>query len=154
MNIHLAAVAQIAIPFLWLGMVLAISFLETPLKFRAPGITVPLGLGIGRLVFRALNAAELVLAAAFTLALLAGNPGTPGGGDLGGAATTVLIAIWTLLVIQVALLRPRLDRRARQLIQGQNPPRSHQHLAYIAAECAKIVLLPTLGILLIHGLLP
>lgn len=44
-----------ATAFIWLGMVLAISFLETPLKFRAPGITLPLGLGIGRLVFRALN---------------------------------------------------------------------------------------------------
>lgn len=51
-----------AVPFVWLGMVLAISFLEAPLKFRAPGITLPLGLGIGRLVFRALNAAEIVLA--------------------------------------------------------------------------------------------
>jgi hypothetical protein len=43
----------LAVPFLWLGMVLAISFLEAPLKFRAPGITLALGLGIGRLVFRA-----------------------------------------------------------------------------------------------------
>lgn len=42
-------------------MVLAISFLEAPLKFRAPGITVPLGLGIGRLVFQAFNAVELGL---------------------------------------------------------------------------------------------
>jgi hypothetical protein len=35
-------------------MVIAISFVETPSKFRAPGITVPLALGIGRLVFKAL----------------------------------------------------------------------------------------------------
>jgi len=27
-----------AVTFVWLGMVLAISFLETPLKFRAPGV--------------------------------------------------------------------------------------------------------------------
>jgi hypothetical protein len=39
--------------FIWLGMVLAISFMETPLKFRAPRITLQLGLGIGRLVFTA-----------------------------------------------------------------------------------------------------
>lgn len=51
-----------AVAFVRLGMVLAISFLEVPLKFRAPGITVPLGVGIGRLVFRALNLAEGVLA--------------------------------------------------------------------------------------------
>jgi len=63
-----------AVAFVWLGMVLAISFLETPLKFRAPGITVPLGLGIGRLVFRALNTVEVVLAAALITSLLTHHP--------------------------------------------------------------------------------
>jgi uncharacterized membrane protein (DUF485 family) len=48
--------------FLWIGFVCAISFMEAWLKFRAPGITVPLGLGIGRLVFNALNKVELVFA--------------------------------------------------------------------------------------------
>ncbi|WP_373865557.1 MULTISPECIES: hypothetical protein [Pseudonocardia] len=51
----------LAATWVWVGMVLAISFIEAPLKFRAPGITTVLGLGIGRLVFRALNIAELVL---------------------------------------------------------------------------------------------
>src|SRR5918994_6982108 len=64
---------QVAVPFTWLGMVLAISFVETPLRFRAPGITVPLGLGIGRLVFRALAVVELVLAVALTAALVLAN---------------------------------------------------------------------------------
>jgi hypothetical protein len=47
-----------AVTFVWLGMVLAISFLEIPLKFRAPGVDLRTGLVIGRLVFRALNTAE------------------------------------------------------------------------------------------------
>jgi hypothetical protein len=64
---RLTAVVLLMVPFVWLGMVFAISFVETPLKFRAPGITVPLGLGIGRLVFRALNATELALAATLSL---------------------------------------------------------------------------------------
>lgn len=55
---------------IWLGMVLAISFLEAPLKFRAPNVTLQIGLGIGRLVFRALNGCELVLAAAIAVAFL------------------------------------------------------------------------------------
>jgi hypothetical protein len=42
-----------AVTFVWLGMVLAISFLEAPLKFRAAGVTLRIGLGIGRLVLRA-----------------------------------------------------------------------------------------------------
>ncbi|MFF3252934.1 hypothetical protein ACFYWP_18430 [Actinacidiphila glaucinigra] len=58
-----AVLAQVAAVFVWLGMVLGISFLEAPLKFRAEGIAVPLGLGIGRIVFRALNRVEAVLAA-------------------------------------------------------------------------------------------
>ncbi|HQO86046.1 MAG TPA: hypothetical protein PKX84_00190, partial [Bacteroidia bacterium] len=47
---------------LWIGFVSAISFMEAWLKFRAPGITIPLGLGIGRLVFNVLNKIEWVLA--------------------------------------------------------------------------------------------
>jgi hypothetical protein len=41
----------LAVACVWLGMVLAISFLEAPLKFRAPGVTLAVGLGIDRLVF-------------------------------------------------------------------------------------------------------
>ena len=42
---------QIAITFVWLGMVLAISFLEAPLKFRAPNVTLQIGLGISNVLF-------------------------------------------------------------------------------------------------------
>ena len=67
------SVAAAAI-FVWLGMVLAISFLEAPLKFRAPGVTLQIGLGIGRLVFGALNAVEAALAAVVVVALVVGAP--------------------------------------------------------------------------------
>jgi hypothetical protein len=59
----MTAAATAAI-FVWLGMVLGISFLATPLKFRAPGVDLRICLAIGRLVFGALNAAEIVLATA------------------------------------------------------------------------------------------
>lgn len=45
--------------FLWLGFVFAISFMEAWIKFRAPGMTLQIGLGIGRLVFNALNKIEI-----------------------------------------------------------------------------------------------
>ena len=35
----LGAAIAAALTFVWLGLVLAISFLEAPLKFRAPGVT-------------------------------------------------------------------------------------------------------------------
>jgi hypothetical protein len=140
----IATRVQIAVPFIWLGMVLAISFLETPLKFRAPGITVPLGLGIGRLVFRALNAVELGLAVALTAAMLADQAD-----GSGRVAPGALIALWAVLVGQVAVLRPRLNRRTRRILAGQTPPRSHLHLTYITLEAAKVVLLAVLGSLLV-----
>ncbi|BCI89282.1 hypothetical protein NIIDMKKI_44880 [Mycobacterium kansasii] len=67
---------EVAITFVWLGMVLAISFLEAPLKFRAPNVTLQIGLGIGRLVFRALNTVEVGFALVL-LALVVAGP-TPG----------------------------------------------------------------------------
>ena len=63
-----------AVTFVWLGMVIAISFLEAPLKFRAPGVTLQIGLNIGRLVFRALNIAELLLALALAIAVFVEMP--------------------------------------------------------------------------------
>ena len=62
----------VAVTFVWLGMVLAISFLEAPLKFRAPNVTLQIGLGIGRLVFRALNTVEVGFALVIVAIVAAG----------------------------------------------------------------------------------
>ncbi|MFI8974281.1 hypothetical protein ACIGO9_15450 [Nocardia asteroides] len=128
-----------AATFCWLGMVLAISFLEAPLKFRAPGVTVPIGLGIGRLVFRALNIAEALLAATILTAVLIDSPGT--------AATTALTVALLTLAVQVVAVRPVLTRRSDAVLAGLDVPRSHAHYAYIALEVAKTAALLTAGIL-------
>ncbi|MGH3776424.1 MAG: hypothetical protein ACRDRR_11940 [Pseudonocardiaceae bacterium] len=73
-----ATPVPVAAPERLAGNVLAISFLETPLKFRAPGITVPLRLGIGRLVLRVRNAVELALAVTLTGAILTDKAGVNG----------------------------------------------------------------------------
>ncbi|MHC1563444.1 hypothetical protein ACR9E3_31195 [Actinomycetospora sp. C-140] len=126
-------------------MVAAISFLEAPLKFRAPGVTTVIGLGIGRLVFRALNVAEVVLLLAVVLgallgALLGGVPGAAG----------VLIAVLVvLLIVQLAVVRPRLNRRSDRVLSGESGPRSRLHLVYIGLEIVKAVALVVLGVLLL-----
>jgi hypothetical protein len=131
-----------AVVFVWLGMVLAISFLETPLKFRAPGVTVQIGLGIGRLVFRALNVVELVFVAALVLAILVGAPPT---GVVVGVALTV-----TSLVVQVAIVRPVLTRRSDRVLAGESPPRSRAHHWYVGLEVAKLIALPITGVLVMN----
>jgi hypothetical protein len=130
-----------AATFVWLGMVLAISFLEAPLKFRAPGVTTVIGLGIGRLVFRALNVAEVVLALVVVVALLlAGVPVGP------GVVVGVLVVV---LLAQLVLVRPRLNRRSDRVLAGEPLPRSRLHLAYIGLEVVKVAALVVLGVLLL-----
>ncbi|MBB6349441.1 hypothetical protein FHU36_005986 [Nonomuraea muscovyensis] len=129
------------VTFVWLGMVLAISFLEAPLKFRAPGVDLRVGLGIGRLVFRALNGAEAVLAAVLVTAIIAG--GLPPGSVIAAAVAV------TILVVQVGVVRPRLTRRSDHILAGGQAPRSTSHYAYVALEAAKVAVLLTAGVLLL-----
>ncbi|ATQ30547.1 membrane protein [Rhodococcus ruber Chol-4] len=136
----LARYVELFVPMLWLGMVLAISFLEAPLKFRAPGITIPLGLGIGRLVFRALNTVEVVLAVALIVACLILSPGTTG--------WVLLLVTVAVLAVQVAVVRPPLTRRSNRVLAGEDVPRSNAHYAYVALEIAKVALLIALAIVL------
>ncbi|MEU4675623.1 hypothetical protein [Micromonospora sp. NPDC023737] len=127
--------------FVWLGMVLAISFLEAPLKFRAPGVTVPIGLGIGRLVFRALN----VIEACFALTLLATVVLGSASGSLVGLAGLAVV----VLLLQLVAVRPRLNSRTKRVLAGEDAPRSGSHLSYVVLEVAKVATLLTLGILLL-----
>ncbi|AHH21575.1 putative membrane protein [Nocardia nova SH22a] len=126
------------LPMLWLGMVLAISFLEAPLKFRAPGVTLALGLGIGRVVFRALNITECVLAVLLIVSAIVVGPG--------GATWGWLIGAAAVLVIQVAAVRPPLTRRSNRVLAGADGPRSTAHYWYIGLELLKVVALIGLAI--------
>lgn len=40
-----------AVSFFWLGLIIAVSFLETPLKFQVPGMTLPIALELGKTMF-------------------------------------------------------------------------------------------------------
>ena len=64
------------ITILWTGFLLAISGMETPLRFRPEQISLVEALSIGRLVFHALNAVELFFAVVLAICLIAGprNP--------------------------------------------------------------------------------
>lgn len=144
MNTTSAAMAS-AVTFVWLGMVLAISFLEAPLKFRAPGVTIPVGLGIGRIVFRALNLVEVFLAIVVTGAVAIGTPSA--------AVVTAGVIAAAVLVLQLAVVRPRLNRRSDAVLAGEDPAlrRSRAHLYYVALEIVKVLSLLALGCAVLAG---
>jgi hypothetical protein len=131
----------VAVTFVWLGMVLAISFLEAPLKFRAPNVTLQIGLGIGRLVFRALNTVEVGFALVI-LAIVVAGP-TP------ARIAAAFFVAFAALAIQLIAVRPRLTRSSDKVLAGSDGPRSRGHYAYIALELVKVVGLVVAGILLL-----
>ena len=138
-----AGATATAAVFTWLGMVVAISFLEAPLKFRAPGVTVRIGLGIGRLVFRGLNTAEAILATILLASAVAAAQLPPTRVIAAGA--TAIAA----LLVQLAVVRPRLSRRSGRVLAGEDVPRSHAHYAYVGLELIKVAALLATGIFLL-----
>jgi hypothetical protein len=107
--IRVAAAATL----IWLGMVLAISFLEAPLKFRAEGLQLQVGLAIGRIVFWALNIAEVAWAVVIAVCLIV--TGASGPVVVLAAVTAVLLAMQLLVVRPPAqqALGPRAGRPRR-----------------------------------------
>ena len=123
---------HIAISFIWIGFVCAISFMEAWLKFQAPGITLPLGLGIGQLVFQALNLMECVFAVVILLMLLKYR------NKLFWKGFAVVLAI---LCIQTLWLLPELDLRAEIITNNGTPEPSYVHFYYVFLEVLKVVFL-------------
>jgi len=135
---NLYAVAA-AIVFFWSGAVVSISFLEAWLKFTAPGVTLPIGLSIGRLVFSALNKMEWILLVGCMTCGLAALAGWWMG----------VIWLWmaaAVLTVETFWLLPALDARALVYMSGQDPKPSSVHLVFVAAEVIKV------GCLVIGGI--
>lgn len=127
---------RLAVPAVWFGIVVGLSFIETPLKFLAPGITLPLGLGIGRLVFTA----TAIVGAILLIVLTAVSVPPP---RIARADWALLGALWVVLAVETLLIRPALSARSDIVIAGGDPGGSWLHYGYIAAELVLLLLLLT-----------
>lgn len=148
-----ALVLLAMLPFVWFGMIVAISFIETPLKFKAPGMTHALGVGIGRIVFKVLNLVEAALA----VIIVAAWTQRP---ELIGAPAGILLGVsMVALALQLLVLRPAMARRTKALSatalthSGDNAVKARistlTHIAYIGSEMLKVMALPAAGILVL-----
>ncbi len=131
----------IATVFIWIGFVAAISFMEAWLKFRAPDVTLPIGLGIGRLVFDALNKMEWLFSVICMFTLMPSKTVQKN--------IKLILAIPIIIVLlQTFWMLPMLDLRAEMHIKGTHVPHSNLHFYYIIAELVKVVSLIISGCLL------
>lgn len=120
---------------IWIGCLLAISFMEAPLKFQAPSVTLSIGLEIGRIVFGVLNKMEwgFLILMALTLLIAASDK----------RSNFFMAGILLILLIQTFYLLPALDQWAEAIIAGIPNAPNNLHFLYVALEVVKLTLLAT-----------
>jgi hypothetical protein len=89
--------------FIWLGMILGISFLEAPVKFMAPSVTREIGLDIGRFVFSVFKKVECALAIVMAILVIIIRQK--------GRQLIFPGVVWWPLALQTFWLMPFLDER-------------------------------------------
>lgn len=141
----LARAARLVLPAVWLGLIVGISLIEAPLKFQAPGITVPLGLGIGRLVFAAMNVAEAALAVLLVIAAFVSRAPR--------AERILSLVLTAVLAVKALAIRPMMHATTDAVIAGESEGGSGLHYLYIAADGLLIVGLVALLWLAVRSLL-
>lgn len=125
----------IAVCFIWVGFLLAISFMESWLKFKAPGMNLKIGLGVGMLVFKALNRIEWLC---FVLILVSIA--------LSGLLNERLVLLPIVIIAPILLLQtfswlPKMRTRATKIRNGETPPPSKLHYYYVGTEFIKLMTL-------------
>jgi len=129
----------VSLSLIWLGMILGISFLEAPLKFKTPSVTLEIGLDIGRLVFGVFNKVECALAVALGILILIVRQKN--------WLLILLAVVWSTLALQTFWLLPILDNRVALILQGQTPTASCLHTIYVVLEVLKAASLGLYGFL-------
>lgn len=124
---------------LWLGLLLGVSFLATPVKFLAPSLTLPVALDVGRHTFGVYSYVEMA-AAAVVLAAAASS-------GLGRSTVLAAVVLAGLVLLQALWLLPLLDQRVDTILQGGMPPPAMYHALYIVLEVVKATFLIVLAAL-------
>ncbi|MBB6462299.1 hypothetical protein [Flammeovirga kamogawensis] len=135
---------NIALIYLWIGFVCAISFMEAWLKFQAPGVTLKIGLGIGTLVFSALNGVEICFAVMLFADTSYRHIKFPSVVVCRREYLYLSLPIFILLIQSVWIL-PELTIRAEKIINNIAVAPSYIHAVYGALEVIKVLTLFQLG---------
>ena len=122
----------------WLGFFMAISFMEAPLKFTAPNLSMAEGLQVGKIVFGMLNYCEWAFLAAILICCFIKKPGK--------SEAYFIAAAGAILIMETGWLLPALNLDANRIINGQNVIGYDLHWCYVALEFVKIPVLLLLGV--------
>jgi hypothetical protein len=125
------------VAFVWFGMTAGISMLATPVRFASQTMTRPVALDVARVVFAALNKAEIIALIILLIVVRAGGHAR----KLWAACAALAL----ILLAQSVWLLPELSARTDLVIAGIEPAASMVHGIYSALEICKLVLLLLIG---------
>ena len=129
--------ALVLVPAIWLGLLIGVSFIATPIKFSAPTLDLGPALDVGRVTFGLFSRIEWGMAVLSVVAIVAAG--------LPPWRSAVVGLLGLILAAQALWLLPALDERVAAVIAGQSLPPSWHHNAYAGLEAAKALLLLVLA---------
>lgn len=132
------------VSLVWLGMLLGVSFLATPVKFQALSLELGVALEVGRVTFDIFTKIEWGLALLLVIATF--FPRAPRAEMVFTAAAVLVVSI------QAFWLLPVLDMRVEAVISGEPLPPSMHHMAYAFLEAVKAVALGAVGLVALFRL--
>jgi hypothetical protein len=133
------------IALVWLGMLIGVSFLATPVKFVVQDLSMPVALQVGRATFALFSRVEWLLAAALLFAAGWRWRTRP-------VVLTLAVATGAAVLAQGAWLLPALDVRVAMIVAGGTPPASPHHALYAGIEAMKAIALAVLAAMALrHG---
>ena len=137
MNKQQASVIRGITAIFWLGFFMAISFMEAPLKFTAPGITITQGVQIGRIVFGVLNKCEWTFLLLIVITCFVNRPRSQ--------VLYFVVITGAILLAETVWLLPQLEVRATQYISGHQRQGEDIHWIYILLDIVKVPFLLMIG---------
>ena len=130
-----------AIAWIWLGMILGVSFLAAPAKFMAESLTLPVALEVGRVTFGLFDRLEWLITAALLIAAWRWRQR----GWLDRRLTVLIAAILVIVLVQSFYFLPLLDARVGRVMAGETLEPSPLHTVSGAFEVVQAILLAVVG---------
>jgi len=137
-------VATAIVALIWLGMLIGVSFLATPVKFVVQDLTLPIALQVGQATFGLFSRIEWGLAV-----LLVGASAWRW--REGALCVILALSAAAVVLMQAVWLLPTLDARVALIVAGETPPPSAHHTFYATLEAAKALMLIALAFTALRG---
>lgn len=126
------------VPWVWLGIVLGVAFVATPIKFAAPSLDLSTALEVGRVTFHLLARVEWVLGIGLLITTWTSRRSLPWSAFI----------VFAIVGIESIWLLPALGARTDVIVAGGRVAPSPLHNIFIAGKALECLALGHAGFVL------